>query len=265
MSSVRLGIDVLVESPWPVAGRRIGLITNGSGVTSAGIPTWKALRAVPNVRLVRLFGPEHGLEGGAIYMEAVRSAIHAPVGPAGRLPVRRDRGEPEAAPGGLRGPRGDRLRRRRRRLAVLHLHLDDAARDGGLRRVAAALRRVRPPEPSRRRRRGRAAVVGLPHLRRAPPDPRAARHDGGELARLFAAERRLDIDLVVCPAAGWARDMSYAETGLPWIPPSPNMPTAETALVYPGMCLLEGTNVSEGRGTTARSRRSARPGSTPPR
>ena len=72
----------------------------------------------------------------------------------------------------------------------------------------------------------------------------------GELARLFAAERRLDLDLVVCPAAGWAREMPYAETGLPWVAPSPNMPTTDTALVYPGMCLLEGTNLSEGRGTT---------------
>ena len=72
----------------------------------------------------------------------------------------------------------------------------------------------------------------------------------GELARLFAAERRLDLDLVVCPAAGWARDTEFAATGLPWVPPSPNIPTVDTALVYPGMCLLEGTNVSEGRGTT---------------
>ena len=56
----------------------------------------------------------------------------------------------------------------------------------------------------------------------------------GELARLFAAERRLDLDLVVCPAAGWARDMPFAETGLPWVAPSPNMPTTDTALVYPG-------------------------------
>ena len=179
MTAVRSGIDVLVESPWPVAGRRIGLITNGSGVTSAGVPTWKALRNVPNVRLVRLFGPEHGLEGGAIYMEAVRSAIHAPSGPAGRLAVRHERREPQAAPRGLRRSRGDRLRRRGRGRAVLHLHLDDAPRDGGVRRLAAALRRVRPSEPDRRRRRGRAPVVRLPDLRRAPPDSRPARHDGG--------------------------------------------------------------------------------------
>src|SRR4030095_1236103 len=74
---------VLLEKPWPVAGKRIGLITNASGVTSAGVPTWKALRAASNVRLVRLFGPEHGLEGGAVYMEAVQGSIHAASG----LPV----------------------------------------------------------------------------------------------------------------------------------------------------------------------------------
>jgi molybdopterin-guanine dinucleotide biosynthesis protein MobB len=73
----------------------------------------------------------------------------------------------------------------------------------------------------------------------------------GEMARFLAAEKRLDVDLVVCPVEGWARSMSFDRTGLPWVPPSPNMPTVETALVYPGMCLLEGTNLSEGRGTTS--------------
>jgi uncharacterized protein YbbC (DUF1343 family) len=72
----------------------------------------------------------------------------------------------------------------------------------------------------------------------------------GELALLFRAERGLELDLEVVPCRGWRRRMGFAETGLPWVIPSPNMPTPETALVYPGMCLLEGTNLSEGRGTT---------------
>jgi uncharacterized protein YbbC (DUF1343 family) len=72
----------------------------------------------------------------------------------------------------------------------------------------------------------------------------------GELARLFREERRLDLDLTVVECAGWRRGQRFRETGLPWVFPSPNMPTPETALVYPGMCLLEGTNLSEGRGTT---------------
>jgi len=72
----------------------------------------------------------------------------------------------------------------------------------------------------------------------------------GELARLFRAERGLDLDLTVVPCEGWRRGVGAREAGLPWVFPSPNMPTPETALVYPGMCLLEGTNLSEGRGTT---------------
>jgi uncharacterized protein YbbC (DUF1343 family) len=72
----------------------------------------------------------------------------------------------------------------------------------------------------------------------------------GELARLFRTERRLDLELEVLECEGWRRGMGFRATGLPWVLPSPNMPTPETALVYPGMCLLEGTNLSEGRGTT---------------
>src|ERR1700730_11300582 len=83
MTRVRAGIDRLLESPWPVAGKRVGLITNHSGVTSSGVPTWKAMRTAANVRLIRLFGPEHGMQGGAVYMEAVGASIHGPSG----LPV----------------------------------------------------------------------------------------------------------------------------------------------------------------------------------
>ena len=72
----------------------------------------------------------------------------------------------------------------------------------------------------------------------------------GELARLFRAELGLDLDLTVIPCRGLDRSMLWSETGLPWVLPSPNMPTPDTALVYPGGCLIEGTNLSEGRGTT---------------
>ncbi|NTV04784.1 DUF1343 domain-containing protein, partial [bacterium] len=72
----------------------------------------------------------------------------------------------------------------------------------------------------------------------------------GELALLFREERGLDLDLTVVECDGWRRGMGARATGLPWVFPSPNVPTPETALVYPGTCLLEGTNLSEGRGTT---------------
>jgi uncharacterized protein YbbC (DUF1343 family) len=72
----------------------------------------------------------------------------------------------------------------------------------------------------------------------------------GELARLFNAVARLGADLEVVPLRRWRRKMLFADTGLPWVPPSPNLPTPDSALVYPGQVLLEGTNLSEGRGTT---------------
>jgi len=72
----------------------------------------------------------------------------------------------------------------------------------------------------------------------------------GELSLLYCDIKGLDLNLSVMKLEGWKREMLYRDTGLGWIPPSPNMPTENTANVYPGLCLLEGTNISEGRGTT---------------
>jgi uncharacterized protein YbbC (DUF1343 family) len=72
----------------------------------------------------------------------------------------------------------------------------------------------------------------------------------GELAAWLNDERGIGCELEVVPCAGWKRSMYWADTGLPWVAPSPNLPTPESCLVYPGMVLVEGTNLSEGRGTT---------------
>ena len=72
----------------------------------------------------------------------------------------------------------------------------------------------------------------------------------GELAMLLNTEERIGAELYVVAMDGWRREMLFCDTGLPWVPPSPNMPRLETALVYQGQVLLEGTNLSEGRGTT---------------
>ena len=72
----------------------------------------------------------------------------------------------------------------------------------------------------------------------------------GEVARYLNEEHAIGADLTVVPMRGWRRAMLWEDTGLPWVPPSPNMPTPDTARVYSGGCLLEGTNLSEGRGTT---------------
>jgi len=72
----------------------------------------------------------------------------------------------------------------------------------------------------------------------------------GELAQLYRAERKIDVEMEVVTCPGYSREMDWEATGLPWVLPSPNMPTVDTAYVYPGQCLIEGTNLSEGRGTT---------------
>ena len=82
-----------------------------------------------------------------------------------------------------------------------------------------------------------------------PVPPRHAM-TAGELAALYRDRNQLDVNLRVVCMQGWKRSMHFSQTGLHWVVPSPNMPTLETALVYPGMCLFEGLNVSEGRGTT---------------
>ncbi len=72
----------------------------------------------------------------------------------------------------------------------------------------------------------------------------------GELARLFNEQFGINCSLDVVPLAGWRRSMYYDETGVPWVMPSPNLPTLDSAIVYPGAVLFEGTRLSEGRGTT---------------
>jgi molybdopterin-guanine dinucleotide biosynthesis protein MobB len=251
MTRARFGIDRLLEEPAPVAGRRFGLITNPSGVTSEGVPSWKALAELRAGRLARLFGPEHGVDGGAIYMEAVRHGMHRPTG----LPAVSLYGDSIAS-----------LKPRREDLEGLDALVFDVADVGSryytyiwtmmLAIEAAAEAKLRfvvcdRPNPIGGRVEGAPQEPELLSFVGLHPVPVRHGLTAGEMARLLVSEKRLDVDLVVCPVEGWARETPFAATGLPWVPPSPNMPTVETALVYPGMCLLEGTNLSEGRGTTS--------------
>ena len=250
MRSVRLGIDNLLADPTPIAGKRIGLITNPSGVTSEGVPSWKALFELTDTKLARLFGPEHGVDGGAIYMEAVGDAVHPPTG----LPSV-----------SLYGDRIESLKPKPQHLADLDAVVFDVV-DVGARYYTYVWTMMLAMEACARA--GvRLVVCDRPNpiggqVEGAPQDtdylsfvgmhPVSVRHGmtAGEMAKLLAAEKKLDVDLVICPLAGWARDLPFEGTGLPWVSPSPNIPSVATALVYPGMCLLEGTNLSEARGTT---------------
>ncbi|HEY6066669.1 MAG TPA: molybdopterin-guanine dinucleotide biosynthesis protein B [Thermoanaerobaculia bacterium] len=243
------GIDALLADPTPIAGKRIGLITNHAAVTSEGVPSWKALAGLRETTLVRFFGPEHGIDGGAVYMEGVSSSIH------------RESGLPVVS---LYGTTRESLAPSAEHLSDLDLLVFDVP-DVGSRYYTYNWTMLLAMEACAKLRKG-FVVCDRPNpigggVEGAPQDPEflsfvglhpiSVRHGmtSGELARLLVAERGLDLDLGVSRMRGWARDVSYAETGLPWIPPSPNIPTVESARVYPGMALLEGTNLSEARGT----------------
>jgi uncharacterized protein YbbC (DUF1343 family) len=207
--------------------------------------------AAPGVTLAALFGPEHGVRGDAQYMVAVGAERDARTG----VPVH-----------SLYGDRPESLRPAPGQLAGLDVLVFDI-QDVGARYYTYQATMMLCMEA--------AAAAGLPFLVLDRPNPigglavegpalrpgfesfcglhdLAVRHGMtvGELARLFRSERRLELELDVVACEGWLRGMTWRDTGLPWVFPSPNMPTPETALVYPGMCLLEGTNLSEGRGTT---------------
>lgn len=244
------GIDGLLADPSPIAGRRVGLVTNPSGVTSSGVPAWRALSELPATKLVRLFGPEHGVDGGAIYMEAVGGGIHPPTG----LPTV-----------SLYGSTIESLKPAPSDLDGLDAVVFDVQDVGSryytyvwtmmLAMEACAAARI-PLVVCDRPNPVGGAVEGAPQepgfLSFVGLHPIAVRHGmtAGELALLLRAEKKLDVELTVIPVERWARDTPFSRTGLPWVSPSPNIPSPATALVYPGMCLLEGTNLSEGRGTT---------------
>jgi uncharacterized protein YbbC (DUF1343 family) len=249
---VRSGLDVLVASRFrALRGKRVGLVCNPTAVDRELRHAADLLHAAPGVTLALLFGPEHGVRGDAQYMAAVGDERDRATG----VPVR-----------SLYGKTVDSLRPRAEDLASLDVLLFDV-QDVGARYYTYQATMMLCMEA--------AAAAGVAFAVLDRPNPiggvlvegpalrpgfesfcglhdLAPRHGMtvGELAGLFRAERKLDLELTVIACEGWRREVGFRETGLPWVFPSPNMPTPETALVYPGMCLLEGTNLSEARGTT---------------
>ncbi len=251
--AVESGLDRLVAERFrSLRGMKVGLVCNHTAVDARLRHAADLLAGAPGVRLAALFGPEHGVRGDAPYMAAVKGArdprtgvpVHSLYGPTP--------GSLAPAPEQLRGLDAlvfdiqDVGARYYTYQATMMLCMEAAAR-AGLRFLV--LDRPNPigglAVEGPRLRPGFESFCGLHDL--------APRHGltVAELALLFAAERGLsglELGLVTC--RGWRRGEHARATGLPWVFPSPNMPTPETALVYPGMCLLEGTNLSEGRGTT---------------
>jgi uncharacterized protein YbbC (DUF1343 family) len=248
---VQPGLEVLLDDPTPILGRTIGLVTNQSAVTTDLRHAVRLLHAGRGWKLTALFGPEHGIWGEAQDMAHVEHSTDPLTG----LEVWSLYGSSKEQ----LAPPTDILRT----LDALVIDLQDigsryytfiytmalsmrAAAEAGVRVIV--LDRPNPIDgihlEGNIREEKYSSFVGM--------FPLPTRHGmtAGELARYFNARFRLGCDLQVIPMKGWRRWMWWGDTGIPWVIPSPNMPTVYTATVYPGMCLIEGTNLSEGRGTT---------------
>ena len=251
-STVQTGLDILAREGFDrLRGQRIGLVTNPAGVDSHLRHIADLISGTSSLHLAALFGPEHGFGAEAQDLIGVADANHSRYG----CPVH-----------SLYGDSLQSLRPRREALRGLDVLLIDLP-DIGTRYytfqatmlfcLEAAAECAPPvivldrPNPL-----GGVAIEG-PTIQPGFESfvgchPIAIRHGMtlGELASLYVSERAIPVSLSVVRCEGWQRDQYFDDTGLPWVLPSPNMPTLETALVYPGQCLIEGTNLSEGRGTT---------------
>ncbi len=246
------GLDVLVSEGFrALLGRRVGVIGNPTSVDRQLRHLADHLHFAPGVELAALFGPEHGLRAFAQDMIGVGSAMDPRLG----VPVHSLYGEDEAS---LR-PRPDQLEgldtlvfdlqdvgSRYYTFAASMFYAMEAASAAGLSFFVLD----RPNPIGGVQVEGPTVQAGFESFVGAYPIPNRHGMTVGELALLFQAEKQLDLDLQVIPCRGWRRSMLWPDLGRPWISPSPNMPSFETALVYPGACLIEGTNLSEGRGTT---------------
>jgi len=249
---MRIGLERLIENPsrW-LGDNRIGLVANPSSVHRDLTHAIDLLHAHPDVDLRVLFGPEHGIRGTAQAMVRVEDSVDAITG------------LPEVS---LYGPTFDSLSPSAQQLSAVDTIVFDI-QDVGARyytyaatmalcmRVAARCGTKvvvldRPNPIGGNQIEGGGLHDGLENFCALYPVPQRHGMTVGELARLYNQAFAIGCELDVVECEGWRRSDYFEDTGLPWVMPSPNMPTVDTAVVYPGMCLLEGTNLSEGRGTT---------------
>ena len=244
----KTGIDVLEEENFaPLQGKRVGVITNQTGIDSAGRRTIDVLARAPGVRLVAIFSPEHGLTGQA------DASVPDSTDVATRLPI-------YSLFGKTRRPTEEMLRG----LDALVFDIQDAgvrfytyittmayAMEGAAKRHMAFFVLDRPNPLG-------GEIIEGPML-----DPDKLSFTGyfplpvryamtmGELAQMLNAENHIGADLHVVSMKGWHRKELFEETGLEWVAPSPNLRTLDAALLYPGVEILQAGGVSVGRGTDA--------------
>ncbi len=242
------GLDVFLQDGVPeIAGRRVGLISNQTGVDRAFRGTIDLLHAGDRLELVALFGPEHGVRGDAQAGNSVGESIDQRTG----LPTYSLYGDNRSPTSGMLNGLDalvfdiqDAGVRFYTYLSTM-IHAQEAAASAGL--VFVVLDRPNPITGNRIE--GNLPDPDFQSFVGRHPIPIRHGMTFGELARMSAAECGWP-EPVVGAMRGWQREMWFDETGLPWAAPSPNLPTLDSATLYPGTCLVEGTNLSEGRGTT---------------
>jgi len=243
---VRPGIEVLLsDSMALVRGRRVGLVTNQTGVDSHGVSDVDRLLA-SGVHLVALFSPEHGFRGAADPGATVASTTDSATG----LPI-------YSLYGRTASPTDSMLRG----VDIMLVDLQDAGAryytyiSTAAEVMKAAARRDIPvvildrPDPLGGIMAGNVLDTAFTSFVGRLPVPMRHGLTMGEMARFANDELAIAARLTVVPVEGWRRSDYYDETGLPFVRPSPNLPTFESLLHYPGLCLFEGTNLSVGRGS----------------
>ena len=247
---VRLGIEVLLsDSIHLVRGKRVGLITNHTGVTPDGRSTIDLLHRAPGVRLTALFAPEHGIRGQAAAGERIESTVDS----ATRVPVYSIYAE-------TRVPTADMLKD----VDVVLYDIQDVGARVYTYQWTMALSAeavtthgrefivLDRPNPIR----GDRTEGGIldPQFRSFVGQfPVALRYGltSGELLRYLVGTGQIKANFKVVPMAGYRRDMWWNDTGLPWHNPSPNIRSVDAAVLYTGTVFFEGTTLSEGRGSPA--------------
>ena len=248
--SVLVGIDVLEAQDFaPLKGKRIGLLTNQTGLDSAGRRTIDVLAHAAGVQLTAIFSPEHGVTG-ALDTTKIGNSRDAATG----VPVYSVYGGTDA----VRHPPMDVLRN----LDAVLIDIQDAGVRfytyettlgyflEGAAKAGIGLYVLDRPNPL-----GGAVVQGpmsepgRENFTNYGPIPVRHGMTLGELAQMFNAEYKIRAKLTVIPMQGWMRGDWFDETGAEWTSPSPNLRSLTEATLYPGVALVEGTNVSVGRGT----------------
>jgi len=247
-TNVQLGSERLLGSG-ALKNKRVGVVSNPASVDANFRHIVRAIATEPGVTLAAIFGPQHGYR--ADVQDNMIETAHAR-DPTRGVPIYSLYSE-------TREPTAEMLEG----LDVLVIDLQDVGSRiytfiytmanclrAGKKYGVPVIVTDRPNPIGGDRMEGPMLLKGFESFVGQFPIPLRHGMTIAELARHFNEAGGIGADLTIVPMEGWRRNMFYEETGLPWVMPSPNVPTVDTAVVYPGTVLFEGTNVSEGRGTT---------------